>query len=263
MTQSRSSVAGPPGSVLRDARESAGKSISETAEALNLLRTYVEALEENDYSRFNSPLFARGYIKSYARYMELDVEPLLKDCDRICRRDDEQFQRSKPQGRAKAPGNARVIVALIFATLIWSVSYVLFSGPVQKELAITILEQRYPAPFELRNSTALGESLLRGRLQDGEEPMAPRADPMPAASHNVRLRLRAVDDVWLELRNVRGEALFSGTLAGGTVQHFDTTGPVDIAAAYWPALETQYNGQAVVLPRPLASNALRVRIGEL
>ena len=55
---------GPPGSVLYDARISAGKSVLETAEALNLLNSYVEALEENDYSRFNSPLFARGYIKS-------------------------------------------------------------------------------------------------------------------------------------------------------------------------------------------------------
>lgn len=262
MTQSKSSVAGPPGSVLREARESAGKSISETAEALNLLRTYVEALEENDYSRFNSPLFARGYIKSYARYMDLDVDPLLKDCDRICRRDDEQFQRSKPQGRAKAPGNARVIVALIMAAFIWSVSYVLLSGPVQKELAITILAQRYDAPRPLRSSTALGDSLLRGR-EEGDDSAASGSPLMPSDSHDVRLRLQAKDDVWLELRNVRGEVLFTGTQAGGTVRHFDTQGPIELAAAYWPALETQYNGQAVQLPRPLPSNALRVRIGEL
>lgn len=262
MTQSKSSVAGPPGSVLREARESAGKSITETAEALNLLRTYVEALEQNDYSRFNSPLFARGYIKSYARYMGLDVDPLLKDCDRICRRDDEQFQRSKPQGRAKAPGNARVIVALIMATFIWSISYALLSGPVQKELAVHILEQRYNAPRSLRSSTALGESLLRGR-DDGDGGLVSAKHPGQTDSHDVRLRLRAEDDVWFELRNVRGEVLFSGIQAGGTVRHFDTQGPIELAAAYWPALKTQYNGQAVELPSPLPSNALRVRIGEL
>ena len=103
----------------------------ETAEALNLLNSYVEAIEENDYSRFNSPLFARGYIKSYARYMGLDEAPLLSDCDRICRREEQSNQRSHVQvpGKVQAPGHAGFILALIVALLIWSLSYWIFSGP--------------------------------------------------------------------------------------------------------------------------------------
>ena len=97
--------AGPPGSILQEARLQAGKSLDETADALNLLKTFVQALEDNDYSRFNSPLFARGYIKSYARYMQLDEAPLLRDCDRICRREEEATVAHAPKGCARAPGH--------------------------------------------------------------------------------------------------------------------------------------------------------------
>ena len=238
----------PPGSVLLDARLSAGKSVEEVAEALNLLKTHVEALESNDYSRFNSPMFARGYIRSYARYFGLDEAPLLNDCERICRRDEEQAAKKRPQGQTRAPGQAKLLFALLGTLLIWGLSVLLFNGQKQPEIQLSLIEERYAPLVELRARPSLG----------GTAPRVP-----PELLHDVSMTLLADETVWVEVRDANNAMQFSGNIDAGQKQELDLQGPVQIAIAYWPALEITYNQQAVDLNGLAESNAVRVQIGEL
>ncbi|MBW2942591.1 helix-turn-helix domain-containing protein [Zhongshania aquimaris] len=256
----KNSYPGPPGSVLHDARISAGKSVLETAEALNLLNSYVEAIEENDYSRFNSPLFARGYIKSYARYMGLDEAPLLSDCDRICRREEQSNQRSHVQvpGKVQAPGHAGFILALIVALLIWSLSYWIFSGPEKKALSVVVLEQQLPVLPVLRKSPSLGESLLGG------EPVKPEEVDVPVVVGEIaELSFKLTEDVWLELRDAHNSVVVSGVQKKGEVLLFKLRAPVTFSTAYWPAVSMYYNERLVELKELAKSNVVRVQVGEL
>lgn len=72
-----SGEANRPGSVLRAEREALGVSVREVAETLNLSIGCVEALEADDFARLPGTVFARGYLRAYARLLELDPEPLL------------------------------------------------------------------------------------------------------------------------------------------------------------------------------------------
>ena len=248
----------PPGSVLRDARLSAGKSVEQVAEALNLLTTHVEALECNDYSRFNSPMFARGYIRSYARHFGLDEAPLLKDSERICRRDEEQAQQRRPKGSTQAPIQARLSVAALVALIIWGVSYLLFGGEPKPRLDVSLMEERYVPLQELRSRSLLGESLLQVPSTASDAELSPEL-----LSHPASVRLDAVQTVWLELRDADGTVQFRGQLEAGQSQSLDVKGPVQLALAYWPAVRIQYNQQDVALDGLAESNAIRVQIGEL
>ncbi|MFT6163801.1 MAG: cytoskeleton protein RodZ [Zhongshania aliphaticivorans] len=254
---------GPPGSVLHDARMSAGKSVLETAEALNLLNSYVEALENNDYSRFNSPLFARGYIKSYARYMGLDEEPLLKDCDRICRREEDNKDQTptRPQGIAKAPGNAPLISALLISIFLWCVAIWVFGGKPEPELAITVLAERFAPLSAIKVEPSLGEVLLgsEGDELSVETPISQHSGPAQAAE----LKFEFVEAVWLELRDFHNNIVVSGVQEKGEKLRFDVQGPVTISLAYWPAVISEYNGQKIELKSLVNSNAVRVQVGEL
>ena len=259
MSQAHSdSYIAPPGSVLRDARLSAGKSVEQVAEALNLLTTHVEALECNDYSRFNSPMFARGYIRSYARHFGLDEAPLLKDSERICRRDEEQAEQRRPKGTTQAPIQARLLVAALAALIIWGVSYLLFGGEPKPRLDISLMEERYVPLQELRSRSLLGESLLQvpGAVSEPETTST-------VLSHPAIVRLEALQTVWLELRDAHGAVQFRGQLEAGQSQSLDVQGPVQLAMAYWPAVRIQYNQQDVELSELAESNAVRVQIGEL
>lgn len=71
-----------PGSVLSAERESLGVSVREVAETLNLSITMVNAIEADDLDSLPGAVFARGYIRAYARLLELDPEPLLRQCPR-------------------------------------------------------------------------------------------------------------------------------------------------------------------------------------
>ena len=67
-----------PGQILRAERESLGVTVREVADTLNLSMTVVQALEADDYDRLPGVVFARGYIRAYARLLDLDPVPLLE-----------------------------------------------------------------------------------------------------------------------------------------------------------------------------------------
>jgi len=66
-----------PGRQLREARERLGVSEREVAEALNLPPQVIEAMEADDAAKLPGAVFARGYLRSYAKLLELDAEQLL------------------------------------------------------------------------------------------------------------------------------------------------------------------------------------------
>ena len=68
---------GQLGDTLRERRMSLGISL-ETAENDTKIRgRLLKALEDGEYDRLPNPGYVRGYVSSYARYLELDPVPLL------------------------------------------------------------------------------------------------------------------------------------------------------------------------------------------
>lgn len=67
-----------PGEVLRHARERHRISLEEASQFLHLPRDVIEALESDQQDLLPEPTYVKGYIRSYARYLELDSEPLIE-----------------------------------------------------------------------------------------------------------------------------------------------------------------------------------------
>ena len=60
-----------PGARLRAAREARRHTVKDAAEALRLSEATVRALEDNDMSRLPPETFVRGYLRSYARWLDV------------------------------------------------------------------------------------------------------------------------------------------------------------------------------------------------
>ena len=71
-----------PGNRLRSAREKAGFSLEEVSARLHLDRRTIEMLETEDYRELPAPTFVRGYLRSYARLLDLPAEPMVEAFDR-------------------------------------------------------------------------------------------------------------------------------------------------------------------------------------
>jgi transcriptional regulator with XRE-family HTH domain len=65
------------GEDLRREREIRGISLREIADATKISRRFLEAIERNDHRALPAPVFTRGFIREYARYVGLNAEEMV------------------------------------------------------------------------------------------------------------------------------------------------------------------------------------------
>ncbi len=67
------------GARLAAQRERAGLSVTDVASTLRLHPNQIRAIEQEDLTRLPALAYVRGFIRSYARVLSVDPEPLLSD----------------------------------------------------------------------------------------------------------------------------------------------------------------------------------------
>ena len=67
----------PLGETLRSARQTKGITIEDAERVTRIPKKYLEALEVENYSILPAPVYARGFLRSYAGYLGLDAQDLL------------------------------------------------------------------------------------------------------------------------------------------------------------------------------------------
>jgi len=67
------------GQKLKRARETKRLTLEQVFEAIRIRIPYLQALESDDLSAMPSPVQARGYLRNYAEYLELNFEQLLDE----------------------------------------------------------------------------------------------------------------------------------------------------------------------------------------
>ena len=85
------------GEEFRSAREARGLSLSDVAERLHIRSVYLAAIEDEDWHVIGAPVYVRGFMRTYARFLGLDPEAAVA-----------RFAAAVPAGTpAAAPGPAR------------------------------------------------------------------------------------------------------------------------------------------------------------
>ena len=64
------------GAKLRQHREKKGLSVGEVSERLKLPARQIDALENGEYVNLPEPVFVRGFLRSYGRFLDVDEETL-------------------------------------------------------------------------------------------------------------------------------------------------------------------------------------------
>src|SRR5262245_26902256 len=70
-------AASRPGAMLLAVRREQGLSLGDVARQLKLSVRQVEALERDEYEAFPGPVFVRGFLRNYAKLLQLDPEALV------------------------------------------------------------------------------------------------------------------------------------------------------------------------------------------
>src|SRR3954447_2033792 len=69
------------GKKLSTARLARGLSVDEAAHATKMRPDKILALENDDYTRFGSHAYAKGFLLIYSRYLGVDVSEQLRDLE--------------------------------------------------------------------------------------------------------------------------------------------------------------------------------------
>ena len=65
------------GEELRREREIRAISLKEIADATKISKRFLEAIENNDHKTLPAPVFTRGFVREYARYLGLNAEEMV------------------------------------------------------------------------------------------------------------------------------------------------------------------------------------------
>src|SRR5215470_8227011 len=66
------------GSTLSRARRARGITIEDAERDTHVSKRYLQALENEDFSSFPAPVYARGFLRTYSRYLGLNPEELIR-----------------------------------------------------------------------------------------------------------------------------------------------------------------------------------------
>jgi cytoskeleton protein RodZ len=131
------------GEELRREREIRGISLKEIADATKISKRFLEALERNDHRTLPAPVFTRGFVREYARYVGLNAEEMVNRYNFAAANDDriekppqvEKYPQTPvrdispkpPRKRGIPPAYARVdrniIASVIIAALLAGVAW--------------------------------------------------------------------------------------------------------------------------------------------
>src|SRR3990167_1911722 len=67
-----------PGALLAEQREQRGYSVAYIANKLHLRVRIIELLEDDAYEKLPDAVFIKGYLRAYAKLLDLTVDPLIE-----------------------------------------------------------------------------------------------------------------------------------------------------------------------------------------
>jgi cytoskeleton protein RodZ len=152
---------------LRTAREARNLSVTQVAETTKIRSDHIRALEEGNYDVFVAPVYIRGFIRTYATLLKLDVPKLMAELDAELHRTD-KF--SEPPPLSNQPRGVLDFLMLQLSKVDWRkgalvlavvvlIGLVIFAGWVFRQFqARDPLRKLPPAVYE-GNKTNTGDTL--------------------------------------------------------------------------------------------------------
>lgn len=223
------------GARLAAARSALGLTVAEAAAQMRLSPRQVEALEADRYEDLPGPVFARGFLRNYARLLKLDPQPLLAALEPAA--SDVAPLRGHPAAdeipfpsRRRArwiPYAAAALVLLLGAA---AIEYWLArraepvagpTGPGTATAPAVADPPAAPAPatVELNPSPVVVQEVAAGAPAGGS-PAAESGRAGEAAT--VQVRLRFAGESWVEIRDRSGTVLHNRSHRAGEEMQLDT-----------------------------------------
>jgi cytoskeleton protein RodZ len=228
------------GEMLKRERELREVSLNELTVKTRVPPKFLEALENEDWSKLPGGVFNRGFVRAIARYLGLSEERVLGEYD-LAHRDFEVIPPAAPANPIPSP--PKWLVALGAILLLLALAGAIAGGMVgwRRYAAHRAAKRARAASAQPSSPTSALPNLI---------PQAAAAAPTNAldlaVSTSAGTRVRVVAD---------GKVLADEAMATGTARHFSAAQQLEVTAADPHAVLLELNGQAIAFPGAAGSSS--------
>jgi cytoskeleton protein RodZ len=274
--------AGPSvGEQLRLAREARGLELADIAQALKLGPRQVESLEAGDWKGLPGNTFIRGFVRNYARLIQIDPMPLMAQLDEVLEKPvsslgvSEMTPAAMPHSGSVGSRRSKLVV-LIGAGSVVLAAFVYFLIPgdlsslresTQSLLdslarggsevsvsapAATVPDPVFPpgtTPQQVMNPQVLEPIEVPAQQASSSAPSV-NTDQQASVTTSVeapQMRFLFEKESWLEVRDRDNKVVFSQRLTAGSEQALSGQGPFSVTIGYAPGVRVYWHGEAVDL----------------
>lgn len=274
------------GQQLRTAREAKGLSASEVAHALKLSVHQVLSLENDDWSSLPGTI-VRGFIRNYARLLNLSSEALMDQLD-ILRMPPPQLDVVPSGTSITLPQASRVerrdLAVMFFGLMLLILALLAYFFVPQDfwQSRMTGLNQSVLPPKPTVSETVSSDSLPPSSASDQVAPLGATASPSIEASPQVSLaslaspepvqsanppsssvsslKLSFSRSSWVEIRDRSGQVIFSQLNPAGSEREIEGQPPFALVVGNASGVTVQYKGKSIEMPLRSKEDVARFNI---
>lgn len=263
------------GTMLREARERLGLSVADIANQTKLAPRQIEALEAEDFRHLPEMSFVRGFVRSYARILQLDAQPLLASLPQTDAGMVQVVPNSVevPFPTAHSPqrqnliwlGAALVLSVLLVAFAVWHFT----TPPAKPETAQVETPVPLPATTQAISATLDTETVAAETVQAAKT-MIPRAVPQSQSAkptsqpdisqQTAMLHLTFDKDSWTEIRDKDDKVLSSQINPPGSELRLKGQAPFSLVIGNAASVQLYHRGKQVDLTPYINSSSEVARL---
>ena len=218
------------GEELRREREIRGISLKEIADATKISKRFLEAIERNDHRTLPAPVFTRGFVREYSRYLGLNAEEIVNRYNFAAAGDDRiektphmdrlvapppiSLPLAPPKKRGIPPAYARidgsVFLVLLIVAALGGVTWWAIQHRKAQALTRSTIDAGVPVATPAATSTR-DTSVAPQTVTGGDKPVD---------DTTLKMIVEATDDSWVTLE-ADGETVLNAEMARGERREFE------------------------------------------
>jgi cytoskeletal protein RodZ len=181
------------GETLKKRREEMGHDLRQIAETLKIKHEYLKALEDEAIKKLPAEVYVKGYIHEYAKFLNIDPEPLIKSYNEF--RAALQPQKNKAPERESSQKSFRPVHILIPVFVLFCISIVIlikFSTSQKKPYATSYRDSKEITQTALHENKNVQKEQYTHLSEESEQ----KKNVQKATSRKI-LEIYATDTTWI------------------------------------------------------------------
>lgn len=239
------------GEQLRAAREAKGLALADANRHTKIHTKILAAMEEDRTDDVLEPAYARGFLKKYATFLNLDPEPLMQEYLRspamstttssdgrfAAQSDVSRTAAQPPSGGAPSwLGPAAIAVAAVVGLA--------FLGFLTRDLYHTVAPSTPASKPAVKPASKAKSASKPAAKAVAEAPAAPAPALLVPKSQALKLSVRAAQDCWMQVK-ADDTVLFQNVLKKGTEETWTANQDIELWVGNAAALSLTLNGHAL------------------